>query len=279
MRRALVDGEGSRRLAKDYHRSIETIRRRCRVGSRHMVADQKIPQLPAGAEPLVLIADGMWFRFKRQPWVAYSMAVKPVGMRMAYFLDPVMFAGREDAKHWLNAMAMVPPTVEERICALVTDGFLGAKMVSRQRRWVLQLCHRHLDAKLLGKPGRRRKVRGEVARSMAVTMIRELRSTTDQLRMTELQTLLESCARQEDLPSHISGIIRRFLHDIALYRAYLTHAELQLPTTTNAIESRHRQLRRAVTGINRPEAAELRLRAYTRLHPTITCNGLENPQN
>jgi hypothetical protein len=274
-----VDGESSRRLAKDYHRSVEAIRHRCRVSCRELVDDQKLPDLPAGTEPLVLVGDGLWFRFKRKNWVAYSMAVKPTGTQTAHFLDPVMLAGREDAKNWLAAIATIPPAVGERIRALVADGFRGAKMITRQRRWILQLCHRHLDAKLLGRPGRRRKVRGEAVRGMVLAMIREARSTTDQARMVALQEMLAECARHPDLTSRISGITRRFLHDIVLYRAYLAHAELELPTTTNAIESRHSQLRQVVIGINRPLATELRLRAYTRLHPTITCNVHVIPQN
>ncbi len=279
MRRLFVDGESSWRLAKDYHRSVEAIRQRCRIGCRELVDARSLPDLPPGTDPLVLVADGLWFRFKRKTWVAYNMAVKPTGTQTAYFLDPVMLAGREDAKNWLAAMATIPPAVGGRIHALVTDGFRGAKMITRQRHWVLQLCHRHLDAKLLGKPGRRRKVRGEAVRGMVSAMIREARSTTDQARMVALQEALADCARHPDLSSRIRGIIRRFLHDIALYRAYLAHVELQLPTTTNAIESRHSQLREVVIGANRPLATELRLRAYTRLNPTITCNGHEIPQN
>lgn len=279
VRRVFVDGESSARLAKDYHRSVETVRYRCRIACHDLVTDRPLPEsLPADG-PVALVADGLWFRFKRQNWVVYSMAVKPFATQTAYFLDPVMLAGRESTKNWLAAMATIPQTVSVRIRALVADGFRGAKTITRQRQWVLQLCHRHLDSKLLGRPGRRKRVRGEAVRNAVLEMIREVRSTTDPTRMAALQQTLATCVCHPDLSSRISGITRRFLHDLALYRAYLEHAAMGLPTTTNAIESRHSQLRRIVRSVNNPLAAALRIKAFTRLHPTITCNGHEIPQN
>jgi len=279
VRRVLVDGETSRRLAKDYHRSVETVRRRCRNACRRLVTASQLPRLPPRDTPLVLIADGLRFCFRNKPWVSYDMAVKPVGMRTAFFLEPVMLAGRECAQNWLCAMALIPPAVSARIRALVADGFSGCKMVARRHRWVLQRCHRHLDSKLLGKLGHRRTVRGEAIREAALAAISEVRSTRDAARIAALQQTLAEHARHPDIVGRIPGIVRRFLHDIALYRAYLDHSDLELPTTTNAIESRHDQLREILSCVNNPTAAALRIKAYTRLHPTITCNSHENPQN
>jgi hypothetical protein len=273
VRRVFVDGENSRRLAKDCHRSVETVRRRCRNACRELVADQTLPKLPPGDGPLVLMADGMWFRFGGKHWVVYNMAVKPVGMPLGFFLDPVMLEGRECARLWLCALATVPPTIHSRVRGLVADGFLGCKAIACRNRWVLQQCHRHLDAKLLGRLGRRRRVRGEVVRTAALEMIREVRTTTDPIRMATLQHALAEHARRPELTSRIAGAVRRFLHDVALFRAYLDHPELELPTTTNAVESRHSQLRGVVLGANNPQAAILRIKAYLRLHPSITCNG------
>lgn len=230
-------------------------------------------------DPLALVADGLWFRFSGRLWVAYDMAVKPAGMAAAFFLDPVMIEGRECARTWLRALTTIPLPVGERIRALVADGFRGCRMIARQRGWILQRCHRHLDAKLLGPPGRRRNVRGAAVREAVRDAIREARSTADPKRAAELCRELAVHAGHPELSRRIAGVIRRFLHDIALYRAYLDHPELELPTTTNAVESRHSRLRSTVSGVNNPQAVILRIRAYTRLHPSITCNGHKNPQN
>lgn len=276
--RVFVDGESIGRLARDCHRSVETVRRRCREGCRALVARRPLPELPVVDCPLALVADGLWSRFSGRIWVAYDMAVKPAGIPAAFFLDPVMIEGRECARTWLHALTTIPLPVGERIRALVADGFRGCRMIARQRGWILQRCHRHLDAKLLGPPGRRRNVCGAAVREAALDAIREARSTADPKRAAELCRELAGYVGYSELSRRIAGVIRRFLHDIVLYRAYLDYPELELPTTTNAVESRHSRLRSIVSGVNNPQAAILRIRAYTRLHPSITCNGHKNPQ-
>jgi hypothetical protein len=94
-RRLLSDKESTRRLARDSHRSVETIRRRCRSSWRRLVEADALPAMPTGDGPLLLIVDGRWFRFQRQVLVSYDMAVKPPGSPTAYFLDSVMLAGQE----------------------------------------------------------------------------------------------------------------------------------------------------------------------------------------
>lgn len=277
--RLLVDGESTRRLAKDCHRSVEVARHRCRIACRRLVAKQALPStLPLGDMPLVLLVDGLWCCFANQTWVVYSMAVKPAGVPTAFFLDPVLLAGRESARNWLCALASIPEAIDRRIKALVSDGFKGSKLIIRRRGWILQRCHWHLDMKLFGKPGSHRRLRGGVIRERIFEMIKKARSTNDRLRLEALQQILAEQACDPGLSPHIRGVIRRFLLELPLYRSYLSVPELELPSTTNAIESRHSQLRKVTHGINNPQALILRIRAYTRLHPTITCNGHKIPQ-
>ena len=279
LRRLLVDGENTRRLAKDYHRSVDTVRRRCRCECRRVVAEEALPRLPVGVDALVLLVDGVWFRFGKRKWILYDMAVKPVGVPTAFFLDPLMLEGEERLQNWQLALATIPPDVYGRIRALVADGFSGCKAIARHHRWVIQMCHQHLDSRLLGRPGHRRAVRGAAVRSAAVEMIQQARTTTDGHQLAILQQALSEYAHHPDLTARISGVIRRFLHDIALFRAYLDHRELDLSTTTNSLECRHGQLRLTVRGMNNPQAVALRVMSFTRLHPTITCNGHKTPQN
>lgn len=279
LRRLLVDGENTRRLAKDYRRSVDTVRRRCRCECRRVVAEETLPRLPVGVDALVLLVDGVWFRFGKRKWILYDMAAKPVGVPTAFFLDPLMLEGEERLKSWQLALATIPPDVYGRIRALVADGFSGCKATARHHRWVIQMCHQHLDSRLLGRPGHRRAVQGAAVRSTAVEMIQQARTTTDGHQLAVLQQALSEYAHHLDLTARISGVIRRFLHDIVLFRAYLDHRELELPTTTNSLECRHGQLRLTVRGMNNPQAVALRVRSFTRLHPTITCNGHKTPQN
>ena len=127
LHRLLVDGENTRRLAKDCHRSVETVRRRCRSECRRLVAKEALPKLPAGIDALVLIVDGLWFRFGKRKWVLYNMAVKPTGIPTAFFLDPLMLQGEERLPNWQQALETIPPDIYGRIRALVADGFPAAK--------------------------------------------------------------------------------------------------------------------------------------------------------
>jgi hypothetical protein len=152
LRRLLVDGENTRRLAKDYRRSVDTVRRRCRHECRRVVADEALPRLPVGDDALVIVLDGVWFRFGKRKWILYDMAVKPVGVPTAFFLDPLMLEGEKRLQKWQQALATIPPAVYGCIRALAADGFSGCRAIARHHRWVLQLCRQHLDSRLLGRP-------------------------------------------------------------------------------------------------------------------------------
>ena len=68
-------------------------------------------------------------------------------------------------------------------------------------------------------------------------------------------------------------IVNEFLRKINLYRAYLLYPELNLPNTTNVVESTCRIIRRAAATLNTPRALRLRSIALIRLRSKITCNG------
>jgi hypothetical protein len=274
-----VDGEGTKRLARDYRRSRQTVRRRNRAACHRLVAIESLPTLPPGDVPLVLIIDGFWLRFRRLPWVLYHMAVKPAGLPRAFFLDPVMLPGKETVQCWRQALTTIPDGIRPRIKALVCDGITGYKSLARSNGWLLQRCHRHLDVVLSGKLRyRTRKLRGGEVRAAIYSAICEARITADLQRLGQLQSDLKSHARHPDISCRVRGVAREFLRGLLSFRTYLDYPELQLPATTNCLESRHKQLRPIVRGVNRPAAALLRIRAYTRMRPTIACNHTQNPQ-
>jgi len=267
-------------LAKSCRCSATTVRRHCRRACRTLVGAGGLPRLPAtGTSTLALIVDGMWCRFRHRHWVLYCMAVKPTDASTAFFLDPVLIQGPENGANWALALATLPPAVAARVRALVTDGFGGHKREARGRGWLVQRCHRHLDAILWGVYARRkRRLRGGKIRKAIYDAVVEIRSTADLRRVAELGLALRRYARHPDLTDRIRGVVRRLLHDLASFRTYLDYPELNLPTTTNAVESRNNLMREVLSCVNNPTAALLRARAYTRLHPSITCNSHENQQ-
>lgn len=267
-------------MAASYRRSQSAVHRRCRNALRALVGASDLPKLATtDVSALVLVVDGMWCRFRRLPWVLYNMAVKPIDMPTAFFLDPVLIPGRESGPNWEQALATIPPAIGGRIRAIVTDGFSGHKRAAGVRGWLVQRCHRHLEKALWGVHTKQKcRLRGGEVRKEIYGAAMEIRSTPDRGRVAELYQSLRRLAAHPDISARIRGTVRRTLYNLASFRTYLDYPELHLPTTTNAVESRNSLLRRVLSCVNSPAAALLRARAYTRLHPTITCNGPENPQ-
>lgn len=227
----------------------------------------------------MLIVDGLWFSFREQPWVLYDMALKPAGSNVAYFLDPLLLRGKESGRKWRKAIAGIPSELRRRIRGLVSDGFRGAKSIARQKGWVHQLCHFHLEGKLKALSGSVKKtVPDRHVRRLAVELAGGAIRTPDE-KLCELLTIsLRHCADQLTRSRKARGVVRELLRDLELYRAYLHHPELELPTTTNVVESMHSLIRIAASSTNSPDALLVRIRAFIRLHPPLECN-YHFPQN
>src|ERR1700733_5828384 len=98
--------------------------------------------LPRG--PLILISDGVCFRFQNIPWVLYLMALNPCHHDRATLLDPILLPGRESPIAWRQVLNQLPIAAQERICAWVADNVAGFQTLAAQKGWVLQLCQFHL---------------------------------------------------------------------------------------------------------------------------------------
>ncbi|UCG43009.1 MAG: hypothetical protein JSU73_14330 [candidate division WOR-3 bacterium] len=221
----------------------------------------------------MLLVDGLWFSFNRKPWVVYNMALKPVGLGVAFFLDPLMLCGKESAVGWREAIASMPLEPRKRIRGLVSDGFRGSKNVARENGWVHQLCRFHLQGKLRGFTGCvQSTVPDRHVRRLAFELVCEVIKIPDEKLCTLLATALQNCLVQLTRSRAVCGIVRQLLRDLQLYRSYLLHPELELPTTTNAVESMHSLLRKVASCVNNPQALLVRARSLLRLHPVMTCN-------
>ena len=76
------------------------VSRRFRGTLRQFTSRSRDLHLPKG--PLVLVLDGLYFRFRGKDWVVYLMAVKPCHQNRAIFLDPVLRKGRENMQGGLT---------------------------------------------------------------------------------------------------------------------------------------------------------------------------------
>lgn len=269
----LVGHATSNALARCFRTSATAVRQRCRVAMADLAA-RPVPTLPPGDEPCALLADGLWFTFKRQQSVLYNMALKPASADRAFLLEPVLIDGIELGRNWMSIIDALPPTLLSRVKALVSDGFRGSKRIADRQGWVHQRCNFHLIATLYGRQGRRRQVLA--SRHVHEWLYRCARAALvvqDDDQLAELCRMIRYWSEQPECPNRASRTARDFLRHREQFRTYLAHPELRLPRTVGAIDSLHRVMRRVVFGINNPQAMLRRVRAYIRIRPTITCRG------
>jgi len=226
---------------------------------------------------LVLLVDGLWFRFRQRPWVLYLMAIKPCGADYALFLDPVLCAGRENVLIWSILIEGIPVELRRRIRGLVTDNLRGMKSLARHHGWVLQLCHFHLISQLQGRRGRNKKtLKGRSIREMLYQLTRQALELPDGLTLQRTLKRLRLTVERPLPARKMRMAVRQFLRDLDHYRAYQTAPELRLPTTTNTVECMGHMIRdrlRRARHLRSPSALLTWVTAWLRVRPQVTCNG------
>ena len=229
-------------------------------------------RLPAG--PYALLGDGLYFKFKRMDWVMYIMAIKPVRSHKAYFLDPVLLEGKESYERWRRAIATIPEKIQKRVLCFISDGFRGSKLVAKECGWIHQRCHFHLLMALIRRHGRRSyRTRGAGIREKLLSVVRVLLTTTDDAVLHHQTLKARRLILHPLCPPWIRIQTIEFLRTLNDFRAYLIYPELNLPTTTNSIESTGKIIRKATSTARTPKSVLLRAKTFLRLRKSITCNG------
>lgn len=276
LRRVLVEGLTlgqlhSRRSAV----ALPAYRYRFRQALLRQVSAPMPQSIPPG--PLVLLADGLWFEFGGKPWVLYLTALKPCRAKHATFLDPLLLPGKEGAGKWQKVIEAIPASVRHRVRGLIADNLPGMEKIATQKRWSLQLCHFHLLLKLQARRGRvRYRLRGGTVREEIEQLVRQVLvlPNGDQLRAATER--LRQLSQGDCGTDRIRAMVRELLHSMRYYRTYLDHPELNLPHTTNAVESMCRLLRemfRSSRSGSNPRSVLLWATAMIRQRPKIACNG------
>jgi hypothetical protein len=227
--------------------------------------------------PLIVLIDGLYFRFKGRPWVLYLMALKPCHQNRAVFLDPLLFPGREQIGCWTQTIGTIPVGAQKRIRALVSDQIRGITSLTSRKGWVLQLCHFHLISQLQGNRGtRNRKIVGRTMREACYQLTRQALELPDGPKLERILGRLKQLVRQPSGARRTRMVVREFLRRTHQFRAYRKYPHLELPTTTGTVEAMGRIVRdlmRRTRSIRSPEALQLWATAMIRMHPEIMCNG------
>lgn len=225
----------------------------------------------------ILLADGIWFKFKRRPWVLYLMALRPVEGNLAKFIDPVVLPGQESKTRWEQALATIPADQRAGIRALVVDNFGGCTTIAKRNKWVLQLCNFHLLAQFQARLGRNRP-RAVTAHQLRAQAYREVDlalATPDTGLLGSALNRMILLSDSLALPWKYRNMLRESTRRIDDYRAYLVHPELRLPRTTGSAESMNRvvkDLLARIRSLSTPKSLRLWLTNYIRTRPGIVCN-------
>lgn len=270
----LVDGYTLAQEARNFH-TLKTgsIAARFATALRTFVSTPP-PRLPHG--PYALVVDGVYFKFARHEWVLYQMAVKPIQSKHMYFLDPVLIQGRERLEAWEKAVNTVQPHTTKQIKALVSDGLRGFQGLATSHGWVHQRCHFHLLASLVrGKGKRRYRTKGSPVRDNVLKAVRTMLGSEPEQKRNRARQVLRQYATDFSCPAYVRKHVIEFMERENDFRAYLTHPELNLPTTTNAMESSGKLVRKAARTARTPESLKLRAIAFLRLKRSVVCNGFD----
>jgi hypothetical protein len=271
----LVQGRSLKSLVPRPGLTQQAMGHRWRQALRRFVFRPRVLRLPRG--PLVLVLDGLYFRFRGKDWVLYMMAVKPCHQNRAVFLDPVLLAGRENMQGWSQAFTTIPAYIHRRIRASVSDEVSGIIRLGTSQGWIVQLCHFHLISRLQNCRGRRnRNLAGRPLREALYQNVRQALELPDGPRLQTVLKKLRHLVRQATGLRVMRMIVREFLRRIDHFRAYRKYPELDLPNTTGSVEAMNRRVRdlmRQTRSISSPQALHPWVTALIRKRPNVMCNG------
>lgn len=255
---------------------LAAFRYRFRQTLQHFVSSQYHQKLPSG--PLIVLADGLYFNFQRSYWVLYLIALKSTTGKKAVFLDPILLPKKESAVRWQQVLSTaIPQSARRRIRAIVVDNLNGMKKIAKSAGWILQLCHFHLILKFQVQHRRqRRALKGGIMREKVYQLMRKILELPNGPLLNASIAELNRLSENPCLTYRIQAVIREFLSSIRYYRAYIDHPELNLPSTTNTLESMGgliRDLLRRNRSASSPRALLQWTTAFIRLKKELNCNG------
>lgn len=256
------------------HLAAVTFRHHFRRLLQSFVAKPRTFNLPPG--PLILLMDGLWARFGRDPWVLYQVAVKPVSSDTAHFLDPVLIQGKEGMTNWEHVLSQIPQNIQSRTVAIVVDNLPGFQALAQRRGWSLQLCHFHLLIKFYGRQRMlTHALKGGPDRLLIHKIVRRVLASPEGPSLDTEVARLHRLSLSSNLTPRLKASIRHLLASLRYYRAYYLNPHMRLPTTTNAVESMGARIRAMLNrhkAASSPRSLLLWATALTRLRPNTACN-------
>lgn len=242
-----------------------------------MLATDEKNQVHFTGSQYILIIDALWYRFQRQRWTLYLAAARTVKGKRARLLSPVLLPGKENLFDWQAVVSQLPPGLKKRVVAIVSDGWRGVERVAKENGWILQRCHFHFISQLQVNRGRWKQLPDRKYREQIYQTARKL--LTAKTRINFYKEQLIKFTNHPQCPRRLRIIIHDYLRRLRYFRSYLKHSELNLPTTTNCVESMNKLIRERCQYLNNPQALKRWSKTFLKFHSTILCNGANHTQN
>lgn len=231
------------------------------------------PEIPAG--DLIAVADAMMQRANGKMYTFYFVIFRNINAREAIIAPPVLLSGKESWLGWRKVFGKLSPEVKKRIFGLICDGHKGLVYLAKDHDWVLQRCHFHLRHSLAnyirtGPMSRTREIGKEIQKLVDVILLSEDEKMVEKA-LGELGWFQVMASSRG-----VRKVLSAFLKSYSDFRSYLYHSSLNLPITSNSLESlielvRHLQYKaRGFRGI---KSLNQWIAVLCKYKKKIACNG------
>lgn len=249
------------------------LRTRTRKALEVFIQKEKWAEIPSGQ--LIAIADAMVQRINRKVFTVYFILLKDSLSDKAIITPPVLLTGTEGGSGWMEAFNSLSGNSQSRIVSLVCDGRTALVYLAQKRGWFIQRCHFHLRARISNysssfylsrHPEIGQKVNGLVTVVLTNKNLKEVDGALDKLENYQISLF------SVGLRKVISGFLKNYTD----YRTYLNYPELNLPATTNSIESligTVREVQHRARGFSSITSLEKWIIGVLKYRKYQTCNG------
>lgn len=242
---------------------------------------------PPNDKDLIAVVDALIekiFRGKKKKYyTVYFIILRATDSDEAVILKPVIYPRYENKADWQRALKKIPKSTRSRILALIGDGEPSYITITKDNHWLLQRCHFHLLAELHRYASRKRKSKNRKLVEKIDKLVRSIITTKDEKELSKNLIQILKLINNPDVPARIkTRFLKGFYRNHQLYRTYLYHPELNIPTTSNSCEALCRITRKFLSkthGLNSVKFFLKWTQALMLCRKKIICKGTSFPPN
>lgn len=266
-------------LAKVRQISERTMQLRLRRSRDRFLQQTDWLPLPSGHGPLLVIVDGLIFKWRGKHYTCYLMLLRRPDESEATIAPFKLILGKETQPGWQEALDSLPTSIKARIRVVVCDGHLGPVNWAKQHHRLIQRCHFHLLAAIQGRRSRWWKSRHQAEGKRIYNLVENCLNVPDEKEAEKLLYSIDDESLTTSSPQ-LKHILRGFVHCYQDYRTYLYHPAFGLPTTTNAVESLNsciKGLQYRTRGFATLNSFQKWLTALLKFKKRVTCRSKNQP--